>query len=61
MVKLRAGRIGGRWFTSEEALKEFIAALTPALDGEARPVPRTANARRRASERAARELEAAGI
>jgi hypothetical protein len=61
-VKLEAVRLGGRWLTSVEALGRFAAAQTPDLDapagGSATPRP---PARRRASERAARELERLGI
>jgi hypothetical protein len=38
---------------SKKAAIEFIEALTPRLDGDPQPAPRTANQRRRASERAA--------
>jgi hypothetical protein len=61
VVRLEALRIGGRWLTSQEAIQRFAERLTPRLDGEPAPTPRTPAARRRASERAARELEAAGI
>jgi hypothetical protein len=60
-IKLRGGRCGGRWFTSEEALREFIEALTPRQDGEPPATPRSAGQRRRASERAASELERLGV
>ena len=60
-VKLRAGRCGGKWFTSQEALREFIEALTPCVEGVEALPPRTLKQRRRASERAARELERMGI
>ena len=58
-VRLDALRIGGRWLTSREAIQRFGEALTPRLDPD--PPPRTPTARTRASERAARELERAGI
>jgi hypothetical protein len=61
MVKLRAGRCGARWFTSKQALCEFVSALTPRLDNQAPPPVRTLSARQRASERAAQQLEALGI
>src|SRR5262249_18983617 len=60
-VKLRAGRIGGKGFTSEEALRELMEALKARLDGEPPAALRTASQRRRASERAARELEKMGV
>jgi hypothetical protein len=60
-VKLEAIRCGNKWVTSLEALERFAAAQTPPLDGDPVPTPRTPTARRRASERAARELEKAGI
>jgi hypothetical protein len=60
-VRLEALRIGSRWVTSREAIQRFAEALTPKLDAEPVPPPRTPTARRRASEQAARELDAAGI
>jgi hypothetical protein len=60
-VRLEARRIGGRWFTSREALERFSCALTPATDTPAPPAPRSSTASRRASERAAAELEKIGI
>jgi hypothetical protein len=54
-------RLGGRWVTSAEALARFAAALTPRLDDDPAPAPRSAQQRRQASERAERELEKAGI
>jgi len=61
LVRLEAIRLGGRWLTSREALQRFAERLTPLLDGEPLASPRTLNQRRRASERAARELEQMGI
>jgi len=61
LVRLEAIRLGGRWLTSREALQRFAERLTPSLDGEPPAAPRTANQRRQASERAARELEGMGI
>lgn len=63
-LKLEACRIGFSWKTSEQALRRFVDALTAAHSGDAeppRPMPRSPSARRRASERAARELERVGI
>jgi hypothetical protein len=61
LIKLRAGRCGGRWFTSKEALREFISALTPRMDGDPTPSVRSPNARQRACEKAAKALEQLGI
>jgi hypothetical protein len=60
-VRLDGLRLGGRWVTSHAAIQRFAEALTPKLDAESLPPPRTPTARRRASEQAARELDAAGI
>src|SRR5262249_14589463 len=60
-VRLEAVRVGARWITSREALNRFAQRLTPQLDGEAPAAPRTSGERRKASERAARELEQMGI
>jgi hypothetical protein len=60
-VRLEAVRLGGRWFTSREAIQRFAAALTPRVDDEPAPVPRSEGAQRRASERTARELGRIGI
>jgi hypothetical protein len=59
-VKLEAVRLGGRWLTSREALQRFAEALTPRSDSPTSP-PRTLRQRRRAAERAERELEKLGI
>jgi hypothetical protein len=62
VVRLEAVRLGGRWLTSREALQRFATALTPRLEGAADPpAPRPPAARQRASEKAAAELERAGI
>jgi hypothetical protein len=60
-VRLEALRLGGRWFTTREAIQRFAAALTPRLGGTAFPCPRSAGARSRASERAEAELRRMGI
>jgi len=67
VVKLDAAKVGGRWYTSDRALQEFAEALTGSgPDGEDAPAearspkPRPASARRRAAEKASRELERAG-
>jgi hypothetical protein len=61
-VRLEAVRLGGRWLTSREALRRFVELLTPDLDaGPAVTTPRTPGQRRRASERAERELARLGM
>jgi hypothetical protein len=60
-VKLEAVRLGGRWLTSQEALARWAERLTPRLDSEPAPTPRTPAQRRRASERAGKNLERLGI
>jgi hypothetical protein len=61
VVKLEAVRTPGRWLTSRAALARFVAALTtgdpPAPPPRIPPAPAT---RRKASDRAARELERRG-
>lgn len=59
-VKLETVLIGGRRYTSREALQRFIAATTVASSGD-RPVARTSRQRNAAIEAAERELTAAGI
>jgi hypothetical protein len=61
LVRLEAVRLGSRWLTSREALQRFSERLTPVLDGDRAPAPRTPTQRRRAAQRAERELERAGI
>jgi hypothetical protein len=60
-VKLEAVRLGGRWLTSEEALARWAERLTPRVDTDSVPAPRTPRQRMRAAERAAKELEQEGI
>jgi hypothetical protein len=60
-VTLAAVRCGGKWITSRAALREFAAALTPALSDTPGTPPRTPGQRQRATARAARELEKLGI
>jgi hypothetical protein len=60
IVRLEAYRCGSKWITSVEALQRFCERLTPSL-GVSPPVTRTAPARARANQRAARELEKHGI
>lgn len=61
-VRLEFYRVGGRTWTTEEALVRFIAAQTPELcnDENDRPMMRSPAKRRAASVRAARELEGMG-
>lgn len=61
VVRLDAIRVGGRWVTSAQAVQRFGEALTPRLDGDRPPAPRTPDRRRRAAERAGRQLEKLGI
>jgi hypothetical protein len=62
VVRLEAVRLGGRWLTSKEALQRFAEVQTPNLaPQQAGAPPRTSGARRKASERAERDLEEVGI
>jgi hypothetical protein len=58
-IKLDWIQVGGRRFTSREALDRFFAALTGAAGGEATIPP--SQARQRAVMRARGELEGAGF
>jgi hypothetical protein len=60
-VRLEAVRLGNRWMTSRSALQRFVAALTPRLDAQPAEGQRCHSHRRRASERAASELERRGV
>jgi Protein of unknown function (DUF1580) len=62
-VKLAAARLSGKWISSRGALRRFIEAQTPNLNGDdLTPLrPRSATKRQRASERAERELDSVGI
>ena len=61
VVRLEVARLSGRWLTSEPAIERFLAAQTPRADQPTPVAPRTPTARQRASERAAKQLEALGI
>jgi hypothetical protein len=61
IVKLEAARLAGRWLTSTPAIERFLARQTPQGKAESMPAPRTPTQSRKASERAAKELEALGI
>jgi hypothetical protein len=58
-VKLEAVRLGGKWISTPGALRRFILAQTPG--DQPPPTMRTAGQRTRATEKATRELEQAGI
>jgi len=59
-VRLESVLVGGKRFTSEEALQRFFERGNAAADGK--PIPaRSAKQRERAIEAAERELAAAGI
>jgi Protein of unknown function (DUF1580) len=59
-VQLEAIRCGGSWRSSLAAVERFFAALTP-VNNVDQIAPRTTGQRQRASERAAKELEAMGV
>ncbi len=59
-VTLETVLIGGRRFTSKEALSRFFAATTAAANGEA-PTACTSKRRKTAIEAAEKELQQAGI
>jgi hypothetical protein len=61
VVKLDAVRLGNRWMTSRQAIQRFALALTPRQNTEPALAPRSPGRRQRAHERAAKELESAGI
>lgn len=61
-LRLAAKRLPGRWVVSDEAIEEFLDQLTRDHLDQPEPVaPRTTTKRRRAAERAERELAKAGI
>jgi hypothetical protein len=60
-VKLEGVRVGGRWLTSEQALARWAERLTPCLDPDPVPAPRTPTQRRKAAERAGEQLAQNGI
>jgi hypothetical protein len=55
-VRLEACRLGGRWMTSRPAVERFIDRLTPSADVAPPSAVRSTGKRRRASEKAARDL-----
>jgi hypothetical protein len=58
-VHLEVVRLGRAWLTSKQALARFSEKLTLIREGV--PVPRTPSARQRASERAGKQLQEAGV
>jgi hypothetical protein len=61
-TRLEACRISGKWITTPGALRRFVEAQTPELTvAEHAAKPRTPRQRRRAAERAEKELENMGI
>lgn len=60
-VRLEGIRCGDRWLTSQEAIGRFIDAQTPNLDAPRVPSTPSANARKRAADRAAKALQEMGI
>jgi hypothetical protein len=60
-VQLEAVRLGGRWLTSGPAIQRFIDRQTPNLNTDPAPAPRTPTQRRKASERAGKQLGKVGI
>jgi hypothetical protein len=60
-LRLEAARCAGRWLTTPGAIRRFVDAQTPRLNGAAPETPRAPSARRRAAERAERELAKIGI
>jgi hypothetical protein len=60
IVRLEGLRVGSRWVTTREALQRFATRLTPDLDTK-QVTPVSSAARRKAAERAERELARNGI
>jgi hypothetical protein len=61
-IRLEAARLAGKWITTPGALRRFVEAQTPELaDAEPAAKPGSARQRRRAAERAEKELERMGI
>jgi hypothetical protein len=61
-IRLEACRISGKWVTTPGALRRFVEAQTPELAGaEPAAEPRTPRQRRKAAERADKDLERLGI
>lgn len=60
-IRLEAARLAGRWITTPAACVRFVERQTPRSDDAPPPAPRTPGVRRRAADRAAKELERLGI
>ena len=60
-VRLETAIIGGRRYTSREAIQRFIERTTAADDGDTSVSASTPRVRSRAIDQAERELDAAGI
>ena len=60
-VKLETLLVGGKRFTSLEALQRFAEATTAAADGTSSVPASTPSSRRKAHKEACRDLDAAGI
>ncbi len=60
-VRLETVLVGGRRFTTQEALQRFFSATTAATNGGESPEVRTNKSRQQAIERAEAELREAGI
>jgi hypothetical protein len=58
-VRLESVKVGGRWMTSEAALKRFFAAISAAPG--AAPAPTPPRVRQRRVEQAAKRLAARGV
>jgi hypothetical protein len=56
-VRLETARLAGRRITTPQAIARFLEAQTPRFDDSSAPSPNTRNAQRRATERAAAELD----
>lgn len=61
-VRLRAARVGSRWFTTDDWFDQFLAAQAPADPAGPTPdIPRSPAARTRAGAAAAAELDRLGV
>lgn len=60
-IKLEAARLAGKWVTTPAAIRRFVAAQTPSLNGEKAQPPRTPSQRSKADERARKRLDELGL
>jgi len=60
-VRLESVLVGGKRFTSAEAIERFVDATTRAADGDSTPRPESDAARDRRLDRVERELDVAGL